>query len=135
MMLLSLLQNHQFKLSIFVTVLATRLGPSPQSRTPCQQNFPCCTAHLVWLVLGAREISLRGPPQKCTKNSKGLPLRIFCTFPSREGAPPRILCKICTNLEGGWEGGCGALSKNLPKYIFTNVLHTYYIKIITIKIF
>ena len=31
----------------FVTVLATRLGPSPQSSTPCQQTFPCCTAHLV----------------------------------------------------------------------------------------
>ena len=42
----------------FLTVLATRLGPSPQSSTPCQQTFPCCTAHLVWLVLGAREISL-----------------------------------------------------------------------------
>jgi hypothetical protein len=33
-----------------------------QSSTPCQQTFPCCTAHLVWLVLGAREISLRRLP-------------------------------------------------------------------------
>ena len=36
----------------------TSLGPSPQSSTPCQQTFPCCTACLVWLVLGAREMSL-----------------------------------------------------------------------------
>ena len=26
--------------------------------TAYQQTFLCCTAHLVWLVLGAREISL-----------------------------------------------------------------------------
>ena len=43
---------------LFLTVLARRLGRSPQSRTPCQQTIPCCTACLVWLVLGAREISL-----------------------------------------------------------------------------
>ena len=42
----------------FFTVLATRLGPSPQSSTPCQQTFPCCTERLAWLVLGALEISL-----------------------------------------------------------------------------
>ena len=29
---------------------------SPQSRTLCQQTFPCCTVCLVWLALGAREI-------------------------------------------------------------------------------
>ena len=42
----------------FFTVMATRLGPSPQSSTPCQQTFPCCAPRLVWLVLGARELSL-----------------------------------------------------------------------------
>ena len=30
--------------------------------TPCQQNFPCCTACLVWLILGAREDFLMPPP-------------------------------------------------------------------------
>ena len=64
--LCSLLQIRQFRLSIFLTVLATRLGPSPQSSTPCKQTFPCCTAHLVWLVLGAWEISLC-----CTRDTTG----------------------------------------------------------------
>ena len=40
----------------FLTVIVTSLGPSPQSSTPCQQTFPCCTVCLVWLALGAREI-------------------------------------------------------------------------------
>ena len=41
---------------LFLTVLATSLGPSPQSSTQCQQTFPCCTVCLVWLALGAREV-------------------------------------------------------------------------------
>ena len=41
----------------FFTVLVTSLGPSPQSSTQCQQTFPCCTVCLVWLALGASEIS------------------------------------------------------------------------------
>ena len=43
------------------TFLVTSLGPSPQSSTQCQQSFPCCTACLVWLALGAMEIPF-GPP-------------------------------------------------------------------------
>ena len=31
-----------------------------QSSTPCQQTFPRCKARLVWLVLGAWELSLWG---------------------------------------------------------------------------
>ena len=46
--------------NVFFAVLVTSLGSSPQSSTPCQQTFPCCTAHLVWLVLGARETSYMG---------------------------------------------------------------------------
>ena len=40
---------------LFLTVPVTSLGPSPQSSTPCQQTFPCCTVCLVWLALGARK--------------------------------------------------------------------------------
>ena len=40
----------------FFTVPVTSLGPSPQSSTPCQQTFPCCTVCLVWLALGATKI-------------------------------------------------------------------------------
>ena len=54
-------------------------------------------------------------PQKCAKNSKGPPLQIFCTNPRRgPPSPPRILCKICTDLGGGEGGGRGALSRKLP---------------------
>ena len=45
----------------FFTVLVTRLGPSPQSSKQCQQTSPCCTAHLAWLALGAREIPYAPP--------------------------------------------------------------------------
>ena len=45
---------------MFFTVLVTSLGPRPQSSTPCQQTFPCCTICFVWLALWAREISLLG---------------------------------------------------------------------------
>ena len=58
LLICSLLQKRSSRLLMFFAVLVTSLGPSPQSSTPCQQNFPCCTACLVWLVLGAREISL-----------------------------------------------------------------------------
>ena len=43
-------------LQVVLTVPVTSLGPSPQSSTPCQQTFPCCTVCLVWLALGARKI-------------------------------------------------------------------------------
>ena len=41
---------------LFLTVPVTSLGPSPQSSTPCQPTFPCCTVCLIWLALGARKI-------------------------------------------------------------------------------
>ena len=47
---------------LFLTVPVTSLGPSPQSSTPCQQTFPCCTASLVWLALGARKFPYAPPP-------------------------------------------------------------------------
>ena len=46
----------------FLTVLATSLGPSPQSSTQCQQSFPCCTVCLVWLALGAWKIPCGSRP-------------------------------------------------------------------------
>ena len=58
LLLWPLLQNRHSKLIMFFRVLATSLGPSPQSSKPCQQSFPCCTVCLVWLALWARENSL-----------------------------------------------------------------------------
>ena len=51
----------------FLTVLATSLGPSPESSTQRQQTFPCCTVCLVWLALGAREVphALGVPGESC----------------------------------------------------------------------
>ena len=45
---------------LFFTVPVTSLGPSPQSSTPCEQTFPCCTVCLVLLALGARKIRYGG---------------------------------------------------------------------------
>ena len=47
---------------LFLAVPVTRLGPSLQSSTPCQQTFSCCTVYLVWLALGARQIPYAPPP-------------------------------------------------------------------------
>ena len=44
-----------------------------------------------------------------------IPLKNFLHICEEEGGGPRSMCKICTNLEGGDVGGCGALSKELPK--------------------
>ena len=58
LLLLALLQNRSSKWFFFFTVLVTSLGPNPQSRTKCQQTFPCCTVCFVWLELGVREIPM-----------------------------------------------------------------------------
>ena len=56
------------------------------------------------------------PPQKCAKNSKGPPLRTFCTLSRRGGAtPPGFRAKLKKSEEGGeGRGGLGALSRKLP---------------------
>ena len=45
---------------LFLMVLVTGLGPSPQFSPQCQRILPCCTVCLVWLALGAREITYGG---------------------------------------------------------------------------
>ena len=79
-----------------LTVLERSLGPSPQSSTQCQQNFPCCTVCLVWLALGAREIPYVDP---APANSPSMHNRISLLILTSTKKSFLFCAAILTNLE------------------------------------
>ena len=81
------------------------MGPTPSSLNTSQGKF----AHFR---------RAPPPPQKCAKTSKGPPLRTFCTFPRRGGAPPPDFVQTLHG-SGGGGGERGALTRTEPKLLIT----------------